>query len=94
MNDIQVSQETCKVVWYSYLFKRFPQLDLHSKGFIIVNEIQVDAFLEFSCLVYDPMNVSNLISTSSVFLKPSLNMQNFSFHVLLRPSLMDVEHGR
>ena len=32
------------------------------KGFSIVNEAEVNAFLEFSCLFYDPTDVGNLIS--------------------------------
>ena len=41
---IQVSQETNKVVWYSHLFKNFPQfVVIHTvKGFRIVNEAEVD----------------------------------------------------
>ena len=51
---IQVSQEAGKVVWYSYLFKNFPQLVvIHTvKGFSIVNEAEVDVFLEFPCFIY------------------------------------------
>ena len=36
------------------------------KGFSIINK--VDVFLEFPCFLYDPTNVSNLISDSSAFL--------------------------
>ena len=41
---IQVSQETAKVVWYSHLFKNFPQfVVIHIvKGFSVVNEAEVD----------------------------------------------------
>ena len=48
---IQISQETDKVVWYSHLFKNFPHcVVIHTvKGFGIVNEVEVDVFLEFSC---------------------------------------------
>ena len=44
---MQVSQEAGKVVWYSHLFKNFPQfVVIHSvKGFSI--EAKVDVFLEF-----------------------------------------------
>ena len=51
---IQISQEAGKVVWYSYLFKNFPQLVvIHTvKGFSIVNEEEVDVFLEFPCFIY------------------------------------------
>ena len=42
------------------------------KGFSIVNEAEVDIFLEFSCFLYDPMDVGNLISGSSAFSKSSV----------------------
>ena len=47
---IQVSQEAGKVVWYSQLFKNFPQFFViyTVKGFVIVSE--VDDFLEISSL--------------------------------------------
>ena len=70
---IQISQEAGKVVWYSHLFKDFPQFFvIHTvKCFIINNE--VDDFLEFSCFSYNPVDVGNLISGSSVFSKYSLS---------------------
>ena len=91
---IQVSQEAGKVVWYSHLFKNFPQFVLiHTvKGFGIVNKAEVDVFLEFSCFLYDPADVGNLISGSSAFSKSSLYIWNFSVHILLKPSLKDFEH--
>ena len=72
---IQVSQEAGKVVWYSHLFKNFPQfVVIHRvKGFGILNKAEVDVFLEFSCFFNDPMDVSNLISGSSAS-KPTLEM--------------------
>ena len=63
------------------------------KGFSIVNETEVDVFLEFSCSFCDPANVGNLIFGSSVFSKPSLYIWKFSVHVLLKPSLKDSEHN-
>ena len=59
------------MVWYSHLFKNFPQfVVIHTvKGFSVVNEAEVDAFLEFSCIFDDPTDVGNLISGSSVFSK-------------------------
>ena len=42
------------------------------KGFSVVNEAEVDIFLELSCFFDDPMDVGNLISGSSAFSKPSL----------------------
>ena len=73
---IQVSQEAGKVAWYFHLFKNFPEfVVIHTvKGFSIVNEGEVDVFLEFSCFFYDPTDVGNLISGSSAFSKSSLNI--------------------
>ena len=42
------------------------------KGFSIVNEEEVDVFLEFFCFSYDPTDVGNLISGYSAFSKSSL----------------------
>ena len=90
----QISQEASEVVWYSYLFKNFPEfVVIHTvKGFSIVNEAEVDVFLEFSCYFYDPIDVGNLISGSSAFSKSSLNIWKFLVHVLLKPSLDNFEH--
>ena len=91
---IQVSQEAGKVVWYSHLLKNFPQfVVIHTtRGFSIVNEAEVDGFLEFSCFFYDPVDVGNLISGSCDFSKSSLNIWKFSVHILLKPSLKNFEH--
>ena len=55
------------------------------KGFSIVNEAEVDVFLEF--FFYDPTDVGNLISGPSTFSKSSLNIWKISVYVLLKPSL-------
>ena len=91
---IQVSQETGKVVWYSHLFKNFPQfVVIHAiKSFSIVNETEVDDFLEFCCFPYDPRNVGNLISGSSAFSKPSWYISKF-LGILLNRILKDFEHN-
>ena len=39
------------------------------KGFSVVNEAEVDVFLEFPSFFYDPTAVGNLISGSSAFSK-------------------------
>ena len=65
---MQVSQEAGKVVWYSHVLKQFPQFVVHTvKVFSVVNEAEVDVFLEFSCFFYDPVYVGNLISVSYAF---------------------------
>ena len=71
---IQVSQETGKVIWYSHFFKNFPQFVVICtfKGSNIINEAEVDVFLEFPYFLCDPKNVSNLICGSSAFSKPNL----------------------
>ena len=91
---IQVSQEAGKVVWYSNLFKNFLQfVIIHTvKGFSVVNEAEVDVFLEFCCFFYDSTDVGNLISGSSAFSKCNLSIWKFSVHVLLKPSLENFEH--
>ena len=75
---IQMSQEAGKVVWYSHLFKSFPQFVViyTAKGFGIVNKAEIDVFLELFCFFYDPTDVGNLISASSVFSKTNLNIRN------------------
>ena len=74
------------MVWYSHLLKNFPQfIVIHTvKGFGIVNEAEVDVFLELSCFFDDPMDVGNLTSGSSAFSKSSLNIWKLSVHILLK----------
>jgi len=62
------------------------------KGFNIFSETEVDVFQEFPCFLYDPTNVSNLISDSSAFANSTLYIWNFSVHVLLKPSLKYFGH--
>ena len=62
------------------------------KGFGIVNEAELDVYLEFSCFFYDPTVVGSLISDSSTFSKSILYFWKFLIHILLRPRLEDFEH--
>ena len=82
------------MVWYSRLFKNFLQfVVIHTvKGFGIVNEAEVDVFLELSYFLYDPSDVGNLIFGSSAFSKSSLNIWKFTVHILLKPGLENFEH--
>ena len=91
---IQVSQEAGQVVWYSHLSQNFPQfIVIHTvKGFGIVNKAEIDVFLELSCFFYDPVDVGNLISGSSAFLKPRLCIWKFSIHILLKPGFGNFQH--
>ena len=82
------------MVWYSYHFKYFSQFILiHTiKGFGIVNEAEIDFLGELPCFLYDPTDVGNLISVSSVFSKSSLNIWKFMVHALLKTILENFEH--
>ena len=60
------------------------------KGFSIVNEAEIDVFLEFSSFFYDPIDVGNLTSGSSVLSKSSLYIWTFLVHLLLKCSLEDL----
>ena len=82
------------MVWYSHLFKNFPQsVVIHIvKGFGIVNKAEIDVFVEFSCFFNDSMDVGNLISGSSAISNSSLNIWKFMVHVQLKPDLEDFEH--
>ena len=82
------------MVWYSYLFKDFPQfVVIHTvKGFGMVNKAEIDVFLELSCFFDDSTDVGNLISGSSAFSKISLNILKFTVQVLLNPGLENFEH--
>ena len=82
------------MVWYSHLFQNFPQfVVIHTvKGFGIVNKAEIDAFLELSCFFDDPGDVGNLISGSSAFSKITLNIWKFSVHILMKTSLVNIEH--
>ena len=73
--------------------QNFPQfVEIHTvKGFGIVNEAEVDVFLELSCFFDDPADVGNLISGSSAFSKTRLNIWKFAVHVLLKPGLENFE---
>ena len=62
------------------------------KGFSVVNEAKVDVFLEFLCFLYDPENVGNLVSDSSAFSKPSLNIWKLLAHIMLRLIMQDFKH--
>ena len=76
------------------LLKNSPQfVVIHTvKGFGVVNKAEVDVFLELFCFFDDQTEVGNLISGSSAFSKPSLNIWKFMVHILLKPGLENFEH--
>ena len=61
------------------------------KDFGIVNRAEIDVFRELSCFFKYPTDVGNLISGSSAFSKSNLNIWKFTVHILLKPSLKNVE---
>ena len=82
------------MVWYSQIIKNFPRfVVIHPvKDFGIVNKAEVDVFLELSCFFYDLIHGGDLISGSSAFSKTSLDIREFTVHVLLKPGLENFEH--
>ena len=56
------------------------------------SQAEIDVFLELSCFFHDPANVGNLTSGSAAFSKTSLNIREFTVHVLLKPGLENFEH--
>ena len=62
------------------------------KGFGAVNKAGVDDFMQLSSFFPDQTDAVNLISGSSAFYKPSLNIWKFMVHILLKPDLEDFEH--
>ena len=82
------------MVWYSHLFKNFPQFFvIHTvKDFGIVNNVEVDVFSGTLLLFNNSTNVGNLISGSSAFSKSGLNICKCTVHILLKPGLENFEH--
>ena len=82
------------MIWYSHLFQNFPQFIVIDtvKGFGIVNQAEIDVFLELSCFFSDSLDVGNLMSGSSAFSNTSLNIWKFTVHIVLKPGLENFEH--
>ena len=81
------------MVWYSHFLKNFQFVVIDTvKGFGIINKAEVDVSLELSCFFDNPTDVSNFISGSTAFSKSSLNIWNFTVHILLKPNLENFEH--
>ena len=89
---IQVSQDTGKMVWYSYLFQNFSLFVViyTVKAFHIVNE--ADVFLELSWLFLWSNGCWWFDLRSSAFSKSSLDVWKFTVHVLLKPGLENLQH--
>ena len=79
------------MVWYSHLFKNFPQLVVtHTvKGFGGVNEADFFFWNPRACSFYNPTDVGNLISA---FSKSNFCIWQLSAYVEWKPSLKDLEY--
>ena len=62
-----------------------------SEVFSVVNEAEIEVFLELPCFFYDPVDVGNFTSDSSAFSKSSLCIWKFLNHELMKPSLKGFE---
>ena len=91
---MQISQEQGQVVWYSHLFRNFPQfVVIHTdKGFSIVNKAKVDVFLEFSCFFSIIQWCWQFDLWFLCLSKSTLNIWKFMVHVLLKPGLENFEN--
>ena len=63
------------------------------KGFSVADETETDVSLKLPDFLYNPVNVGNLISSSSFFSKPILDTWNFLVHIMLKPSMQDFNHN-
>ena len=70
------------MIWYSHLFKNFPQFVViyTVKGFGVVNEADIDIFLELSCFFNDPIEVKEYTTFFS-------NRMRFESHILKHQAL-------
>ena len=62
------------------------------KGFSVVDETEIDVFLELPCFLYDRVNVGHSISGSSAFSKTILDIWKFLVHIMLKLSMQDFKH--
>ena len=71
----KVSQETSQMVWYSHLFKNFPQfIVIHTvKGFGIVNKAEIDVFFRNSLTF---LMIQQMLAIWSLVLLPFLKPAN------------------
>ena len=85
------------MVWYSILFKNFPQfVVVHTiKGFGVVNKENIYIYIfSWNSFAFfdDPEDVCKLISGSTAFQKASLNIWKFMVHILLKLGWENFEH--
>ena len=70
---IQIPPNAGKVVWYSQLFKNFPQfVVIHTaKGFVEISKAEFVVFLELCCFFYDLMMLAIWSLVPLPFLNPA-----------------------
>ena len=86
---IQISQDTCQVVWYLHLFQNCPQfIVIHTvKGFGIGSKAEIDVFLELYCFFNDflmkDLSIFQIMTILSLvplpFLKPAWTSGSWGF---------------
>ena len=90
----QISQEAGKVVWYSHLFKNFPQfVVIHTvKVFDVVNKAKVDVFLELSCFFKYPRMLAIWSLVPLPFLNPGWTSEIpwFTYHCSLAWRILSI----
>ena len=62
------------------------------EGFGAINETEIDVFLKSPSFLYDPVNVTNLISGSPSFSKSNLDTWKVLIHTMLKSSMQDFKH--
>ena len=62
------------------------------KGVGVVNETEIDVSPEFPSFLCDQANVGNLISGSSSFSKPRVDIWKFFVCIMLQPSMQYFKH--
>ena len=82
------------MVWYSHLFKDFPEfVVIHTVKVFSIQSMKEKYMFFWNSLAFSMItDIGNLISGSSAFLKYSLNIWKFLVQVLLKPDLENFEH--
>ena len=72
------------MVWYSHFLKNLPQFIViyTVKSFGVVNEAEVDVFLELSCFFYDATDFAFSSLVPLPFLNPTEHLEVYSLHTV------------
>ena len=82
------------MVWYSHLFRNFPQfIVIHTvKGFGIVNNVEIDFFLKLSCFFENPVILAIWSLVPLPFLKPAWTAGSSGFMYCSNLGLENFKH--